>query len=306
MISFIMPAKNAEMFVSQAVNSLLKSKCNKWELVVVEDHSKDNTYEILKQFEKKDVRIRVYKNIGFGKITGLNYGYSLCDGEFIKCLDADDVLTPSFFEYKDIMNECDAMCHDYYITNSNLKVIGEYCVSKSFIHRDFEYCLKYLVSLPRCTWTFTRSIGDTIFPMPTQLPFEDVWFSLVIKKYAQKILHIPEKLYYYRQHKNQTYGGILNFDSEVVSFRANRMLRLIEVLQTEESGRLIPDGKTPDFLKEIRFFYNLLASEKLTLRNIVVSDISRGLKLKLLLYRKFPIVAPLAVRLKWLMDKFKN
>jgi glycosyltransferase involved in cell wall biosynthesis len=306
MISFIMPAKNVSLYVGWAVDCLCKADYKDWELVVIDDHSTDITYEILKQVEETDSRIKVFKNKGNGKVVGLNYGYSLTSGEIIKCIDADDALDAHFFDHIGTMHDFDAMCHDFYITTNDLKIIGHYAINKTFLQKDFIYCLKYLKAVPRCTWSFTREIGDRIFPMPTQLPFEDVWFSLVIKKYAHEILHLSEKLYYYRQHKNQTYGGILNFDSEVISFRANRMLRFIEVLQTEEARQLMPEGKNLDYLKEIRFFYNLLASEKLTLRNILASDISKGLKLKLLLYRKFPIVAPLAVRLNWLMGKFIN
>lgn len=306
MISFVMPAKNASLYVGQAVGSLCKADYKDWELIVIDDHSTDSTYDILKQAEETDSRIKVFKNRGNGKVVGLNYGYSLTSGEIIKCIDADDVLDEKFFDYHDIMNKYDVLCHDSYITTSDLRILGNYSIDKSILDKDFLYCLKYLKSLPRCTWSFIRDIGDKIFPMPTSLPFEDVWFSLIIKKYARRIYCVNEKLYYYRQHNKQVFGGILNFDSEVVSFRAERMLNVIDVIEHERTKRLISRINDEDFFNEIRHFYGLLAQKKLNFGEIVKSDVPLEFKLKLLVYKKLSSLAPLIMRLKWFLDKIRK
>jgi glycosyltransferase involved in cell wall biosynthesis len=298
-----MPAKNVSLYVGQAVNSLRRANQEDWELVVVEDHSKDDTYDVLKRAEETDSRIKVHKNKGDGKVDGLNYGYTLTSGETIKCIDADDVLDERFFGHIDRMSHCDALCHDSYITASDLRILGNYSVDTSILSRDFSYCLKYMKSLPRWTWTFTRNIGDKVFPMPANLPFEDVWFSLVIKKYAKRICYVKENLYHYRQHDNQTFGGILNFDSEIVMFRAQRMLAVIDVIENEETGRLVDGTSDADLFDEMRCFYGMLARQNVNLRNIVKCDVPLEFRAKLLLYKKLPFLAPLTVRLKWRLDK---
>jgi len=204
------------------------------------------------------------------------------------------------------MNRYDVLCHDSYITTSHLRILGNYSIDKSILDKDFLYCLKYLKSLPRCTWSFIRDIGDKIFPMPTSLPFEDVWFSLIIKKYARRIYCVNEKLYYYRQHNKQVFGGILNFDSEVVSFRAERMLNVIDVIEHERTKRLISRINDEDFFNEIRHFYGLLAQKKLNFGEIVRSDVPLEFKLKLLVYKKLSFFAPRIVRLKWFFDKIRK
>jgi glycosyltransferase involved in cell wall biosynthesis len=298
-----MPARNVSSYVSEAVNRLLKSDFEDWELIIIEDHSTDNTLSILREMEKRDCRIRVFENKGVGKVVGLNYGYTFSSGAFIKCIDADDVLDTKFFNHVDIMNNYDALCHDSYVTTSTLRIIGNYSVDKSILIKDFSYCLKYLKSLPRWTWSFTRNIGDRIFPMPTELPFEDVWFSLMIKRYAKRICYINDKLYYYRQHDNQVFGGILNFDSEVVSFRAKRMLKFIDVIVNEQTELLVPGTNGADFFDVMRHFYELLARQTVNFVDIFKSEMPLEFRLKLIIYRKFSFLAPLMIRLKWFLDK---
>lgn len=298
-----MPARNVSSYVNEAVNGLLKANCEDWELIIIEDHSTDDTLSILREIEKRDCRIRVFENDGAGKVVGLNYGYTFSSGAFIKCIDADDVLDTKFFHHVDIMNNYDALCHDSYITSNKLRVIGNYSMDKSILIKDFSYCLKYLKSLPRWTWSFTRSIGDRIFPIPENLPFEDVWFSLMIKKYAKRIFYINDKLYYYRQHNKQVFGGILNFNSEVVSFRAKRMLKFIDVIVNEKTELLVPGTNNAGFFNGVRRFYELMARQTINFLDIFKSDMPMQFRLKLIIYKKLSFLAPLIIRLKWLLDK---
>jgi len=305
MISFIMPAKGVSLYIKDAIDALLPAAYQDWELIVIEDHSADDTLAILREIEKTDRRIKVFVNTGKGKVAGLNYGYTLANGEIVKCIDADDLLDMRFFDYLDEMVHHEATCHDGYVIKSNLKVMGRYSVDKSILGKDFIYCLRNLKGIPKWAWSFGRNIGDRIFPMPENLPFEDVWFSLIIKKYTDKIGYINKPLYYYRQHDNQTYGGILNFDSEVLAFRAGRMLKLIDVIKHEQSKRLIRDIEDEEFFNDIQIFYNLLADERAGLRHIVTSGITGELKLKLLVYKKLNRLAPSIIKLKWFLDKIR-
>lgn len=299
-----MPAKNVAAYIQEAMTPLLKADYENWELIVIDDHSMDNTPDILKRAQKDDPRIVVCQNNGYGKVQALNHGYSLANGEIIKCIDADDVLATSFFDFLGDITNFDACCHDYYIAKKDLKVVGKYTMNKAFFSKSFGHCMENLISLPRCAWSFKRNIGNVIFPMPEDLPFEDVWFSLIIKKYAgANIHHIAKSLYYYRQHDNQAFGGILNFNHEIVSFRAQRMLRLIEVIKHEQTKRLISGMNEEDSLDKVRHFYELLAKETLNLGEIAVSGIHLKFKIKLLLYRKMRFIVPLIVRLKWFLDK---
>ena len=303
MISFVMPAKNASLYVGQAVGSLCKADYKDWELIVIDDHSTDSTYDILKQAEETDSRIKVFKNRGNGKVVGLNYGYSLTSGEIIKCIDADDVLDAHFFDHIGTMQESDATCHDYYITTNDLKIIGHYSVNKTFLQKDFIYCLKYFKGIPRCVWSFTRKIGDRIFPIPEELPFEDMWFSLIIKKYASNILYINRKLYHYRQHDNQTFGGVLNFDDKIVAFRARRLLKVVEVICNNSTNQLMHEQVDNNIFKDAVCYFEFLAKDNIELHDVLISGIPLEFKLKLLIYKKLKFLAKPIMKIKWMYDK---
>lgn len=296
-----MPAKDEASYIQQAIDSLRGADYKNWELIVIDDHSSDETFKIVADISKIDARVSVFLNKGKGKVQGLNYGYSLTDGEIIKCIDADDILDKQFFNVLKSNYDSQALYHDSYITTSNLKVIGTGRVNVTYLSLDFLYCLRYLKSLPRWAWSFTRDIGDKIFPMPDDLPFEDVWFSLVIKKHSKSIKYVPEQLYYYRQHDNQTYGGILNFSQEIVEFRANRILRLINVLEKDLENSLMRNVNEKDVFREVKDFNQSLATSSLTLFEILKKSVSSELKIKLILYKKLPFLTPMATRIKWLL-----
>ena len=302
MISFIMPAKNAGKYITAAIEALAKHRSEAWELIVVEDHSDDNTFEVVSGFNKKDDRIKVFKNKGFGKIAGLNYGYSLTTGDKIKCIDADDILDLNYFNFEAI-NHSDAMCHDACITSSVMKEICKYTVNRKALDGSFEECLEKLVSLPRWTWSFNRALADKIFPMPAELPFEDVWFSLIIKRFAKNINYVSENLYYYRQHETQTYAGILNFDKEAVVFRSKRMLRFIEVLEKHRNRFSLEGWGDADYLHTSREYYSLLGSERIGFRTVLTSSLPPGLKARVLVSRKLNGLAPLLLKMKWAFQR---
>jgi glycosyltransferase involved in cell wall biosynthesis len=301
MISFIMPAKNAATYIGDAVGALRGAGARDWELVVVEDNSSDETYAIAEGLARLDNRVRVVRNPGVGKVAGLSFGYSICNGDVIKCIDADDVLRSRFFEYADI-GATAAMCHDTLLVSDVLSPIGRYAVNPRILNDGFDSCLRHLISLPRCTWTFGRVLAEHVFPLPEQLPFEDVWFSMVLKRFARTIHYVSEPLYLYRQHAQQTYGGILNFGTDKTIFRAKRMLAVMDVLEAE-GDRLQYPTKGAGVFDELRSFYQLLAADAVGWREIGMAPIDPRLRVKAILYRKLNGAAAPALKLKWRLDR---
>ncbi len=301
MISFIMMAKNVEKFISDSIKSLQKIDKVDWELIVIDDHSEDKTFEIAKEFSRKDERIKVFKNRYKGKVMGTNYGFSLTRGDIIKCIDSDDVLLPEFFDYIDELKKYPAHCHSAYITDEKLNKLYVYNVNPLILKEDYSFVLENLVSIPKWSWSFKRDVAEKVFPLPEDLPFEDVWMSLSVKKSAEKIFFIDRPVYLYRQHKNQTFGGIINFEKDVVIFRAKRLLKLIDVIKDEE--RIT--GGFPDNILEKAFTFNsLMANESVSVSDVLKSDLNLSLKAKILLIKKAPFLAKNIAVLKWKIDKF--
>lgn len=90
LVSVILPAYNAEKTLYEAVDSIIKQTYKNWELLLINDGSKDGTDNIAKLFEDK--RIRYIQNDGNkGLIYTLNRGIGLSNGKYILRMDADDI-----------------------------------------------------------------------------------------------------------------------------------------------------------------------------------------------------------------------
>jgi teichuronic acid biosynthesis glycosyltransferase TuaG len=94
-----MPAYNSEKHLAKAINSVLDQTYRNWELLVLDDGSKDNTLRIIEEFSKKDSRIKSLPN---GKNMGVsatrNRGIELASGEWVAFLDSDDMWKPEKLE----------------------------------------------------------------------------------------------------------------------------------------------------------------------------------------------------------------
>ena len=62
LISIVMPVRNAESFLSDCLNSILNQTHTNWELLALDDHSTDKSLHILRSYQKKDKRIKVFSN----------------------------------------------------------------------------------------------------------------------------------------------------------------------------------------------------------------------------------------------------
>src|SRR5207344_2595657 len=88
--SILIPAYNAENLIAQTLQSAVSQTWEHKEIIVVDDGSKDKTVEVAQRFAAKNVLI--VKTENQGQSAAVNHAYSLCQGDYIQELDADDVL----------------------------------------------------------------------------------------------------------------------------------------------------------------------------------------------------------------------
>lgn len=98
LISVIIPAYNAEKHISQCIDTILLQTFRDYELIVINDGSKDRTLKILRNFEQLDSRIKIYDKTNGGVSSARNLGLSLAKGDWIIFIDADDWVKPDYFE----------------------------------------------------------------------------------------------------------------------------------------------------------------------------------------------------------------
>ena len=93
LISVIMPAYNAEAFIRQAIESVIKQTYLNWELIVVDDGSTDSTAEIVKGFARNNKKVKYLYQPNGGQGKARNLAISNSKGGYIAFLDADDMWT---------------------------------------------------------------------------------------------------------------------------------------------------------------------------------------------------------------------
>lgn len=97
LVSIIMPSWNTGRFIAESIQSVLDQTYTKWELLIVDDCSTDNTDEVVKSFS--DSRIKYYKNEkNSGAALTRNRAIREAKGEWIAFLDSDDLWEPQKLE----------------------------------------------------------------------------------------------------------------------------------------------------------------------------------------------------------------
>jgi glycosyltransferase involved in cell wall biosynthesis len=98
LISVIIPCYNYGHYISDCLNSLLAQTYTNWECLVVDDGSKDNSVDIIKQYSIKDSRIKCFTQTNSGPTVARNFGLKTSQGDYIQFLDADDKIESKKFE----------------------------------------------------------------------------------------------------------------------------------------------------------------------------------------------------------------
>jgi glycosyltransferase involved in cell wall biosynthesis len=92
LVSILIPAYNSEGWIADTLRSALSQTWPNKEIIVVDDGSTDRTLEIARRFESDGVQVFTQKNQGAA--AARNTAYTLCRGDYIQWLDADDLLSP--------------------------------------------------------------------------------------------------------------------------------------------------------------------------------------------------------------------
>ncbi|OEK00512.1 hypothetical protein BFP97_02860 [Roseivirga sp. 4D4] len=91
-VSIIMPVKNVVPYIHDCIQSIQGQSFTDWELLVVDDHSTDQTDKVLASFQREDSRIHIYPNQGTGIIPALRLALDKAHGEYVTRFDGDDMM----------------------------------------------------------------------------------------------------------------------------------------------------------------------------------------------------------------------
>lgn len=112
-ISVIVPVYNAEKTLRQCVDSILMQEYRNFELILVDDGSKDTSPQICDEYAAKDNRVKVFHKANGGVSSARNLGLDHAQGEWITFIDSDDYVTSNYFELVESSKEFDIIIKEF-------------------------------------------------------------------------------------------------------------------------------------------------------------------------------------------------
>jgi glycosyltransferase involved in cell wall biosynthesis len=98
LVSVLMPVYNAEQYLAEAIESIIKQTFTDFEFIIVNDGSSDGSLSILQEFAQKDARIHLISRENKGISCSRNQLLELAKGKYLAWMDSDDISLPSRFE----------------------------------------------------------------------------------------------------------------------------------------------------------------------------------------------------------------
>lgn len=205
-ISVIIPVYNSERYLRKCVDSIIGQTFPEWQLILVDDGSKDNSLELCHQFEKADNRIKVYHQENSGPGVARNTGIEHADGEYVVFVDSDDYLDLDYFMSLQKRTE-DVVFFDMQSVDEkdNPKGMDKMNIAVN-ISKD-EFIRKQMTG--RITWGGVRKavklelLRDHNIKYTQHKIGEEALYSFLILHYASSIGYI-DKILYYRVLRNDS------------------------------------------------------------------------------------------------------
>lgn len=237
LVSVLIPAYNHENYIQETIESIINQTYPNIELIILDDGSKDKTWEKITELkpkcENRFVKIHFETKQNEGTCITLNKLLKLSSGEFVYIIASDDLAKPQAIEkevkflqdnpdyalavgdneYVDFMGKQIFRTQKAFtsnIKNAKYKTVKEFLSSKlkiDFLSDDFgSYKTLYKENYIPNGYLIRKNIFETIGNFTKNAPLEDFWLMLQISKY-KKMKYIDEILFSYRIHDTNTIGN---------------------------------------------------------------------------------------------------
>lgn len=237
LVSVLIPAYNHENYIQETIESIINQTYPNIELIILDDGSKDKTWEKITELkpkcENRFVKIHFETKQNEGTCMTLNKLLKLSSGEFVYIIASDDLAKPQAIEeevkflqdnpdyalavgdneYVDSMGKQIFRTQKAFtsnIKNAKYKTVKEFLSSKlkiDFLSGDFgSYKTLYKENYIPNGYLIRKNIFETIGNFTKNAPLEDFWLMLQISKY-KKMKYIDKILFSYRIHDTNTIGN---------------------------------------------------------------------------------------------------
>ena len=285
MLSVIIPVYNIEDYLNECLDSVINQTLEDIEIICIDDGSTDNSPDILKEYSKKDKRIKIIIKENGGQATARNLGIKEAQGEYIAFVDSDDFIEPTMFEKlytKAKDNNLDiAMCKIATYDNQTEEIKDNVWYYMLGVFRDFEKDIFnhkdtkeftcHIAVTPYNKIYKTTLLKENNILFPEGLIFEDEKFFYDTYLRAKRVSIVDEFLYYYRiNRKGSTVDTIKDNDfSDIVpisklireTFKETNNYEDYKILLSNRFIHLQLARFTQTSQKYKKNFFNLLKSD---------------------------------------------
>lgn len=201
-ISVIIPVYNASEYLSRCLDSILRQTFTEWQLILVDDGSRDDSLHIMQKYAEKDSRVKVFHKANEGVSIARQYGLDRVDTPYFIFCDADDYVEPDYLEklYEAIKkNNSDIAVCKYVEEYEHNNVLSELPITNydGFIHNMLR------LKIWGVTWNKLYKIDIVkqcnIRFIPKLQMWEDFAFTLDYCLRGKSVSFVPEVLYHYNQ-----------------------------------------------------------------------------------------------------------
>lgn len=225
-VSIVIPVYNGATYLRRAIDSAINQSYNgKYEVILLDDGSTDETAAICKEYAEKYSFIRYHYQENQGLTRSRENAIELAKGDYICWIDSDDVVSPDLL--KITMNKIEE-------TNADICVfswqgVWESGKTENHLVEDHpveEWRKRTLVGEANTVWSYIckRELWlNEKAPWQVERSSEDAYMTPILFEKAQKIVAVPDILYYYRQDNPysiiHTYSGIKLLGSGYVLYK---------------------------------------------------------------------------------------
>ena len=215
-IDILLATYNGEKYIKEQLESILNQSYTNISVIISDDKSTDSTVQILKEYEKKDNRIKVFtQETNSGYIKNFEFLLKQVTSDYYMLSDQDDVWLKDKVSksYEKLTKEnLDLVFSDLEIVDKDLNTIHDsmfrFLKIDQRIRKYNDFRLIYLDNcVTGCTIISRKKFLDLILPLPntTKYLVHDYWIALVISMHG-KFSYVEETLIKYRQHGNNEIG----------------------------------------------------------------------------------------------------
>ena len=215
-VSIIVPVYQVEKYIRQCIESILAQTFTDFELILVDDGSKDNSGQICEEYAARDKRVKVIHKINGGLSDARNKGMDNADGNYFMFVDSDDYIAPTMTEclYKSILKEnADiAACNfRYFFEGDEKKVFSTENRAEALCGREILYNRKNERNYGFWTVAWNKLYKTETFKnlrFRTGKYHEDEFWANDIYQMDIRVVTVSECLYFYRQRDNGIMGNM--------------------------------------------------------------------------------------------------